>query len=261
MTILVTNDDGLTDGLRILIESADMLDKESYAICPHEQKSAVAKGVTLHKVLRLRRLEDEEHQVYKLNGTPADCAGFGIYSGEFKKPDLVLSGVNLGTNLSLHAIYSSGTIGACIEATFYGVPAIAFSYEMNGEEREKAPYCKWKNRENLKNRIIEITKKLKGKIPPYTIITVNFPKNFEDAEIVFPKPALINYISTLEKRIDPQGKSYYWHYGKNRECEKGNDVYEFYIGGCITITPISILRIVDEALIVNLKKNFNQSFI
>ncbi len=256
MTIMVTNDDGLTDGFRILTEAALKIDKSTYAITPDRQQSAVAKGVTLHRILRLRRVEEEKFPIYELNGTPADCVAFGIYSGEFKKPDLVLSGINIGDNLSLHSFYSSGTIGACLEAAFYGIPGIAFSFEIHREERQKANYSVWEKREALREKTLEIAKKLKGRIPPYTIINVNFPKEFENAEIVFPKPALIKYVSILEKRLDPHSRPYYWHHGEDRECKKGSDVYEFYVNESITITPISIFKIVDNAVIEKVKRAF-----
>lgn len=256
MTVMITNDDGLTDGLRVLTEAAAKLDKDVYAITPDQQKSAVAKGVTLHKILRLRRVEEEKLPIYELNGTPADCVSFGIYSGEFKKPDLVLSGVNIGDNLSLHSFYSSGTIGACLEAAFYGIPGMAFSLEMHKEERQKANYGVWQKRDALREKIVEIAGKLKGKIPPYTVVNVNFPKDFENAKVVFPKPALIKYVSTLEKRIDPHNIPYYWHYGADRECEEGSDVCEFYVNRSITVTPISILKIVDDEVLNKLKKAF-----
>ncbi|MFA5077392.1 MAG: 5'/3'-nucleotidase SurE [Candidatus Micrarchaeia archaeon] len=256
MTVMVTNDDGLTDGLRLLAEAAKKLDKDMYAITPSQQQSAVAKGVTLHRVLRLRKALEEQLPIYEVNGTPADCVSFGIYSGEFKKPDMVLSGVNIGDNLSLHSFYSSGTIGACLEASFYKIPAIAFSYELHGEEREKYNYCIWAKREALRDKIIWITKKLQGKIPPYTVINVNFPGEFENSQIVFPKPALIKYVSKIEKRINPNGHPYYWQYGVDRECEAGSDVYEFYVNKSITITPISIFGVVDEKMISKIKSAF-----
>lgn len=257
MTILITNDDGLTDGLRILTEVGIKLDKNSYAIIPDQQKSAVAKGITMHKILRLNMAEEEKLPIYELNGTPADCVCFGIHSGEFKKPSLILSGVNTSDNLSFHSIYSSGTIGACIEAVFYDIPAIAFSLERhsNGKKR-KITYGAEVNKDALKEKIIGIVKKLKGKIPPYTVINVNFPKDFENAEIVFPKPALLKYDHILEKRRDPHDNPYYWNYGEIKECERASDVYEFCINRCITITPISILKIVDAGEINRIKKLF-----
>lgn len=254
MTILITNDDGLTDGLKILTQAALKIDKDSYAITPSMQKSAVAKGITLHKILRLTRLENEELPIYELNGTPADCTSFAIFSKEFRKPDIVLSGINIGSNLSLHAIYSSGTVGACLEASFYKIPTIAFSFEVHREERVKAVYSTWKKRDVLCKRVVEILKRVKDKIPPYTILNVNFPKNFENAEIVFSKPALIDYILKIEKRIDPSTVPYYWQYGEPGECKKQSDVYECYVNQCITITPLNIWSIEYDKLIKKLQE-------
>ncbi|MEW6529167.1 MAG: 5'/3'-nucleotidase SurE [Candidatus Micrarchaeota archaeon] len=259
MTILVTNDDGLTDGLKILIEAAIRLDNHVYAIIPTQQKSAFAKGVTLHKILRLRKIDEEKFPIYELSGNPADCVCFGIRSGEFKKPNLVLSGINISENLSFYSIYSSGTIGACIEAALYGIPAIAFSLERNATKKLKDSCSEAKTNKNaLKESIIRIIKKLHGKIQPYTIINVNFPENFNNAEIVFPKPAVFQSNSNVEKRLDPYDNPYYWHYLKTKECEKASDVYEFYVNRCITITPLSVLKIVDKAILNKLKNSVKE---
>ncbi len=256
MTIMIANDDGLTDGIRILSKAAHTIDKNSYTITPSQQQSAVAKGITLHKILRLRRVENEKMSIYELNGTPADCVSFGICSGEFKKPDLVLSGINIGNNLSMHSLYSSGTIGACLEAAIYKIPGIAFSLEIHKENKESANYGEWKKHGTLVKKVVQILKMLKGKIPPYAILNVNLPIEFENANIVFPRPAFIQYVSVLEKRIDPNGRNYYWQYGENKECEKESDVYELCVNKNITITPISLLKVVDDELIERLRKAF-----
>lgn len=258
MTIFVTNDDGLTDGLRILTEAASRLDKEFYAITPEEQMSAVAKGITLHKILKIRRVESEKLPIYELNGTPADCVSFALCSNEFPRPTLVLSGVNLGDNLSLHSTYSSGTIGACLEAAFYGIPAIAFSKEVSLEEVEKGKYLVWENRELLIKRIVEIVSKVRNHIPPHIVLSVNIPQNFENAEIVFPIPSLTKYISVFDKRLDPKGRAYYWQYGIVRDFEKDTDTYEFFVNKAITITPISIFGIFDRKISQKFKKIFNK---
>lgn len=257
MTIMVTNDDGLTDGLRALTEAAFKLDNEVYAIIPSQQRSAVAKGLTMHKILRIRRLEEQGPPIYLLNGTPADCVAFALRSGEFKKPDLILAGVNIGDNLSYHSIYSSGTIGACIEALFYEIPAIAFSYELHGEEAKRANYVAWPKRKILEDKLFELTKKLKSKIPAHTLLNVNLPADFENSEVVFPKPAILKYVSMVEKRLDPHGTPYYWHYGeRDWKYEKGSDVYELTVNRCITVTPLNIFGIVDEKLLEKLRKSF-----
>ena len=136
MSILVTNDDGYSEGLRMLFEIAKSLDKDAYAVIPDRQKSAVSVALTLHKVLRLHEIKNN---ISTLSGTPADCVLFSIYSKQFKKPKLVLSGINYGDNTSTGALLSSGTIGACWEAALEGVPAIAFSvYKTNHDWRRKS---------------------------------------------------------------------------------------------------------------------------
>lgn len=257
MTTLVTNDDGLTDGLKILTEAALKLDKDAYAITTSQQKSAVAKGITMHKILRLRKVESQSLPIYTLSGTPADCIAFAIRSGELKKPDSVLSGINIGDNLSYHSIYSSGTIGACIEAVFHNIPAVAFSFELHGDEARRCTYAEWPKREALREKIAEITRRLSGKIPPGVLVNVNIPYDFENAEFSFPKPAVFQYISTIEKRLDPHGQPYYWHYGERDEnYEKGSDVYDFVVNRSIILTPISIFGIVDRKALDSLRTQF-----
>ena len=92
--IVVTNDDGPSKGAKVLLEVAQRRE-EAYALLPERQRSAVSGALTLHKPLRLKRLK--EH-LYTLNGTPADCVLFALYSGEVPKPELVLSGINWGDN-------------------------------------------------------------------------------------------------------------------------------------------------------------------
>ncbi|MFZ5501845.1 MAG: 5'/3'-nucleotidase SurE, partial [Candidatus Micrarchaeota archaeon] len=130
MDILVTNDDGLSEGLRMLLEAARK-SGDAYALVPSRQRSAVSGALTLHKPLRLHNVEED---IFTLNGTPTDCVLFALHSGEFKKPSLVLSGMNWGDNASIGSVLGSGTVGACWEAAVEGVPAIAFSLERTKED-------------------------------------------------------------------------------------------------------------------------------
>ena len=93
--IVITNDDGVSFGARALLKAAKKLDK-AYAIVPNRQRSAVSRALTLHKPLRIH---DEDEDIYTLNGTPADCVVFSLFSGEFEKPKIVLSGINWGNKI------------------------------------------------------------------------------------------------------------------------------------------------------------------
>ena len=129
MRILLTNDDGIdAKGIQTL---ANVL-KEKYEIyicAPIEQKSGYSHSVTyFHKetYVEERKMEGIK-KAWTVDGTPADCAYFGIYAMMNEKPDLIISGINQGQNLAADIMYS-GTIGAACEGMIAGIPAIAVSY-------------------------------------------------------------------------------------------------------------------------------------
>ena len=112
MDILVTNDDGDSEGLRMLLEAAKKFG-DAYVLAPSRQRSAVSGALTLHKPIRLHRVEKD---FFTINGTPTDCSLFAIHSKEFRKPSLVLSGINWGDNTGIGTLLGSGTVGACWRA-------------------------------------------------------------------------------------------------------------------------------------------------
>ena len=235
MTILVTNDDGNTIGLRILLEVAKQMDK-TYAIFPHKQRSAVSKSLTLHKVLRLNKVEED---LYEFNGTPADAVLFSVYSKEVPKPELILSGINFGDNTSLTSILSSGTLGACWEAVSEGIPAIAFS--LYKTDRDWHNRNNWGDIELLKKHTLEVIKLLKGKLKNDSFYSVNFPNDFSNAKIVFlNKFQRTRFHIKIEKRLDPNRHPYYWLSGDFSKLEEGTDSYEVGVKKNIVISEISI---------------------
>ena len=236
MQILVTNDDGYTEGLKMLLETSKKFG-DAYAIIPEAQESAVSKSLTLHKALRMHNLTQD---VFTLNGKPADCVLFSLYSKEFKKPDLVLSGINFGDNSTLSAILGSGTIGACWEATLEGVKAIAFSMYRSGKDWRNKEH--WGDKEKIKQAIEQIVSEYKDKIPEDTFLSVNLPNDFSHSpEIVFShRPQRLRFITGIDKRTDPGGNPYYWLHGDFSKSEKGTDLYEVSVNRNIVITPITL---------------------
>jgi len=118
--ILLTNDDGIdSDGLHVLAEAlADVGDVT--VVAPAEDQSAVGRSMSTE-------VEIEEHELgYVIDGTPADCVVAGLCA-LCTDPDLVVAGCNRGANLGMYTLGRSGTISAAVEATFFGVPAIAVS--------------------------------------------------------------------------------------------------------------------------------------
>jgi len=123
--VLVVNDDGIdSDGLALLERTARAFTNDVWTVAPHENQSARGRAYTLRRPVGCRRLAERR---YAVAGTPVDCvlvALNGLIPG--RRPNLVLSGVNQGTNLG-EDIPASGTVGACLEAAEQGVPGIAFS--------------------------------------------------------------------------------------------------------------------------------------
>jgi len=133
MKFLLTNDDGYKCvGLHALYKEleSDYLVK---AISTEKGKSWIGKAI-VPKATKLQKKNVEGREIFIAGGSPADCAQIGIHNlGD--KPDLVVSGINIGENVGLGWILSSGTVGAAIEAALQGVPAIAVSYQFPLEDR------------------------------------------------------------------------------------------------------------------------------
>ncbi|MDD5339910.1 MAG: 5'/3'-nucleotidase SurE [Candidatus ainarchaeum sp.] len=235
MNILVTNDDGDNEGLRILLRVAKRFGN-SYAVVPNRQRSAVSGALTLHKPIRLQQLD---RGVYSINGTPSDCVLFALHSREFPKPDLVLSGINMGDNTGMASVLGSGTLGACWQAVLEDVPAIAFSIRMR--RREWHERKKWKYANAVANRAAALIKSLRPDLEGNKFFNINMPENPAKAKIVvtnsFQKE---RYAAKVTKRIDPDGRAYYWISGGARRIEKGTDTYQVLKKNRITISEISL---------------------
>ncbi|HSB47436.1 MAG TPA: 5'/3'-nucleotidase SurE [Candidatus Bilamarchaeum sp.] len=235
MNILVTNDDGDSEGLRVLLEVGKKLGK-AVAIAPNRQRSAVSGALTLHKPLRLHHVAED---VYSINGTPSDCVLFGIYSGEFEKPDLVLSGINWGENASVGSLLGSGTLGACWQAALERIPSIAFSISRGpGDWRHRDS---WGDRKVLVSRVHEIVRSLEKDLGPEKFFNVNMPHHLKDAKIVHVKKTQRERFATsIVRRHDPEGRPYYWISGAPNAVEEGTDVHEVMVKRNIAITEISL---------------------
>jgi len=250
MNILISNDDGYSAGLKILLNSSKKLGN-AYAVIPNKQQSGVSKAITLHKPLRLIK---REKYIFEINGTPADCVAFSRFSNEFKNPDLVLSGINWGDNTSLHSIFTSGTLAACVEATLFNIPSIGFSvYREKHKWRERVK--NWGNEKIIDFHILNIAKKLKPLFSKNVFFSVNFPENLKlKSKIVISEPQRNRFDVKIERRIDPDGRKYFWVSGPQSKKIKKKDYYSVS-SGKIVITPINI-NLFDYSKSDELKKVF-----
>lgn len=167
-TILISNDDGYNaDGITKLAAIARQFG-DVVIVAPAQQQSGKSSAITGLKPLRLTLMSQEEGvTIYACEGTPADCVKLAFYTlFREQRPNLLLSGINHGSNASVNAVYS-GTIGAAMEGAINHVPAIAFSstqMEKVLDLEYAAPYIA---------QIIE--KVLKEPLPLRTMLNVNFP--------------------------------------------------------------------------------------
>ena len=125
--ILVTNDDGLgSKGIAALVEAVESLGEVIIA-APMESQSGMSQAITVKHPLRVRKAQLNGCISYAINGTPTDCVKLALNKLLPRKPDLLVSGINHGSNSSASVLYS-GTLGAALEGALNGVPSIGFSH-------------------------------------------------------------------------------------------------------------------------------------
>ncbi len=203
MNILLTNDDGIyADGLRALYESFAP-EHSVTVVAPDRERSAVGHGITLLNPLRARPVGNYGgNSEYAVNGTPADCVKLGLQKMVRDRPDMVISGINAGSNVG-NSVNYSGTVAAAREAALCGVAAIAVS--VNGFE--SAHY----------DSAAAFTEKLaqmvfrKG-LPFGTLLNVNIPDiPPEDILGVRITGHEVSHLTEVfEERTDPRNLTYYW---------------------------------------------------
>ena len=235
--ILVTNDDGYTQGLLALLEAAKEID-DAYAIIPSRQRSAVGSSATLHKPLRLHEITEG---IYEINGNPSDCVWFALASGEFEPPTMVFSGINYGDNTALSAITMSGTLGACFTGAVQDIPGLAFSLYRKDRDWRRG----WPTRDKMKDVVLEIYEKIKPKIRPGKILSVNFPESLHGKDIIYNPPVQRNrYELKITKRLDPYNTPYFWVWGVSKEPVEGTDLY-YVSKGYTVINEFDIFQCYD----------------
>lgn len=209
-TILVTNDDGITArGINALVDAI----KDSYkvvVVAPDGPRSAQSKAITVTTPLRYWKQYTSGNLVmYRCNGTPCDCVKIGLYSIMDTKPDLLVSGINHGTNTSVNVIYS-GTMGAALEGCVEGLPSIGLSlcsYDQNADLTEAVKFSK---------KLIEMV--LSNGLPQGVCLNVNFPVGtIKGLKVV--RQSRGRWCERFVERDDPAHNKYYWLTGEFNNLE------------------------------------------
>jgi len=242
--ILVSNDDGyLSPGLYLLAGSVEDLGEVVIASTEFP-RSATGREITFNRPLRLSKKKWLNWHVYVSDGTPIDSLHLVIEILKFK-PDLVLSGINVGDNLSLQHIFYSGTVAIAIEAALMGIPAIAFSSDVESfEDFEQESFKRVST--TIARRVVEYVAR-RGLPSGVDVLSINIPVKFRNC-IHVARATKIRWEASYKKSIDPRGREYYWLAGIRSVAEPESDV-SLFEEGCATITPLKInLNVDQEAL-------------
>ena len=233
MKILVTNDDGIySPGIYALWDVAKEFGDVTL-VAPNTQKSAVGHAITIANPLYVTEINrDNGFKGYAVSGTPADCVKIGIKKIMKSTPDMVLSGINIGSNLGNNIIYS-GTVAAAIEGAVAGIPSIAFSvdsFNPNSFEISKA----------VVRKVINLY--LDNSPPIGTILNVNVPhcslRDLKGYRVTIQGKQYFD--DNFDERIDPRGRKYYWMIGEMVDNDKKLDCDGIAIkNDYASITPIN----------------------
>lgn len=232
--ILVSNDDGIfSKGIASLVDFVKDMG-EVVVIAPTLPQSGMGHAITIHEHIRLDKSKLlPGFEAYECSGTPVDCVKLAKhYVLKDRQPDLVLSGINHGTNSSVSVIYS-GTMSAAMEGAMEGIPSIGFSLADYDHDADFEP-C----REFVRSIVASA---LNGKFPEHTAWNVNFPSvaktgNYKGIKVC--RQSHGRWKEEFINRKDPQGRDYFWLTGKFLNLDTGEDTDEFALSnGYISLVP------------------------
>lgn len=237
MRILVTNDDGIhAPGLGVAEKIARALSDDVWVFAPENEQSGASHSLTLTAPLRMRPIAEKR---YAVSGTPTDCVMMGcLHVLKDKPPELILSGVNWGSNLADDVTYS-GTIAGAMEGCALGIPSIALS-QAGGENARLE--IDWSPAEvhgpDLVRRL------LAAGWPPGTLINVNFPGCSADevtGVAVVPQGRYDLSSTSIEQRKDARERPYYWIGLRRRTPTPAEDSDMGAVqAGRIAVTPLHL---------------------
>jgi len=226
--ILVTNDDGIyAPGLEQLAAALDSVG-EVWVYAPDRQQSGVGHSVSLHRPLRVNEVRE---RWYMVDGTPTDCVMLAVRDLLYRRPDLVVSGINNGANLGDDVTYS-GTVAGAYEGMLLDLPAIAVSdvsytpkhFDTAGVVAEK-----------LATHVLE------HGLPHDTVLNVNVPDvPYDELQgLAVTRMGRRDYADEIVRRTDPRGGEYFWIGGSEPEhkSEIGTD-FEAVERKLVSITPL-----------------------
>jgi 5'-nucleotidase len=232
--ILVSNDDGITSkGILTLVNAMKQLG-DVIVVAPDGPQSGMGHAITVGETLRLEEnFIFEGVKAFECSGTPADCVKIArhIVFKDGRQPDVIVSGVNHGSNTSISVLYS-GTMSAAIEGAIEGTPAIGFSLCDFSYDADFS---------HIEEYIVKITRQVLQKgLPKGIALNVNFPPKRHEAikGIRVCRQANAKWVEDFDMRYDPNGRRYFWMIGNFVNFDKGEDNDEWAIANnYISVVP------------------------
>ncbi len=239
--VMVTNDDSVQSNGIIELARAAAKHAEAIIVAPEQPQSATALSMTFHKPLRVTKVRREGFEAYAVSGSPGDCVMIGVNKVLPRRPDLVVSGINIGDNDTFQDILASGTVAAALESAITGIPAIAFSMEVPGESMFALEYDQpdFTAAGAIAGEIIRDV--LENGMPQGAeILNVNFPPSVgPSTPIKLTGVGRRKYTDKVIVRRDPRGRAYYWLFGeKLSHFPPETDIEAVATKRSVSITPI-----------------------
>lgn len=235
--ILITNDDGIrAPGLAALVEALAPLG-EITIVAPSANHSGTGHAITLSDPIYIERTEVAGREATGLSATPATCVRVALSKLFDAKPDLVVSGVNRGSNFGLNA-YISGTVAAAREAAMQGVPAIASSLDIAGHPNYGPAAA-------ATAQVVEIVKA--GGLPPGVFLNVNVPAGAAVKGLRLARQSRQMGTERFEEQKTPYGRRMFWSFFEQpTTAEPGTDV-QAALDGYVAVTPLQAYEFSTEA--------------
>lgn len=241
-TILVINDDGINSiGLSTLVNKLKKLG-ELIIVTPSDERSGMGKAISIGEINVASTNYSDGIHAYSTTGTPADSFLIAVNKIMKRKPDLLVSGINIGPNLGIDDILTSGTIGATFEAAIHDVPAIAVSYCVS-------KISKILDKHKLSNIDLELAANLAYKVSKHVlengmpsdvdIISINVPEHADSKKISLTNLCYDGY-NDIHTEIENGYKIKSWALRHYPDGDPGTDLYAIKKGNYISITPIKL---------------------
>lgn len=235
--ILVSNDDSyMARGVRALIDRVAQFG-DVVAVCPQHPQSGQSMAITVNKPLHITALPDYNGaRMYHVSGSPVDCVKLAMHQILDRRPDLMVSGVNHGSNAAVNVLYS-GTMGAAMEGAAFGLPSIGFSLTDHSMEADFTP-C-----EDAIDMLVEAA--LREGMPEGMTLNVNIPNiSGVPQEMRLCTPCRGRWNDEYKEYDDPFGRKFYWLTGKYENLEPDNEWTDEWAlaHGMVSVVPVSIER-------------------